>query len=135
MMFRMTGKKEVKVNRKSEEYIAKLEKAIADKYGQETIAHPKAQWDEEKEKEYLSELKTNYRYNEQEQEKQEVNGVLISKELLNRETKRSCPTCNKYSFKSIDDLYMTKFDCCFECYIQWVEGREERWKKGWRPNK
>ena len=134
-MFRMTGKKEVKVNRKSEEYIAKLEKAIADKYGQETIAHPKAQWDEEKEKEYLSELKTNYRYNEQEQEKQEVNGVLISKELLNRETKRSCPTCNKYSFKSIDDLYMTKFDCCFECYIQWVEGREERWKKGWRPNK
>jgi hypothetical protein len=131
----MTGKKEVKVNRKSEEYIAKLEKAIADKYGQETIAHPKAQWDEEKEKEYLSELKTNYRYNEQEQEKQEVNGVLISKELLNRETKRSCPTCNKYSFKSIDDLYMTKFDCCFECYIQWVEGREERWKKGWRPNK
>ena len=134
-MFRTTGKKEVKVNRKSEEYIAKLEKAIADKYGQETIAHPKAQWDEEKEKEYLSELKTNYSYNEREQEKEEVNGVLISKELLSRETKRSCPTCNTYSFKSIDDLYMTKFDCCFKCYIQWVEGREERWNSGWRPKK
>ena len=30
------------------DYIAKLEKAIADKYGKETIAHPKADWDDEK---------------------------------------------------------------------------------------
>lgn len=117
------------------DYVAKLEKAIADKYGKETIVHPKSEWDDEKEKEYLKELKTNYRFDSREQEKEEVNGVLISKELLNRETKRSCPTCNTYSFKSVDDLYMTKFDCCFKCYIQWVEGREERWKSGWRPNK
>ena len=120
---------------KDPDYVAKLEKAIADKYGKETIVHPKAEWDDEKEREYLKELKTNYRSHEREQEKEEVNGVLISKELLNRETKRSCPTCSKYSFKSVDDLYMTKFDCCFKCYIQYVEGREERWKKGWRPNK
>jgi len=120
---------------KDPDYVAKLEKAIADKYGKETIVHPKAEWDDEKEREYLKELKTNYRSHEREQEKKEVNGVLISTELLNRETKRSCPTCSKYSFKSVDDLYMTKFDCCFRCYIQYVEGREERWKKGWRPNK
>lgn len=123
------------MNNKDPNYIAKLEKAIAEKYGAETVAHPKAEWDEEKEKEYLNELKTNYRSEAREQEKEEVNGVLISKELLNRETKRSCPTCNTYSFKSVDDLYMTKFDCCMNCYIQWVEGREERWKTGWRPNK
>ena len=120
---------------KDPDYVAKLEKAIADKYGKETITHPKAEWDDEKEREYLKELKTNYRAHEREQEKKEVNGVLISKELLNRESKRSCPTCSKYSFKSVDDLYMTKFDCCFNCYIQWVEGREERWNNGWRPNK
>jgi len=117
------------------DYIAKLEQAIAEKYGKEAVAHPKAEWDEEKEKEYLKELKTNYRYVNEEQEKEEVGGVLISKELLNRETKRSCPVCNTYSFKSVDDLYMTKFECCFKCYIQWIEGREERWKSGWRPNK
>ena len=117
------------------DYIAKLEKAIADKYGKETIAHPKADWDDEKEMEYLSELKTNYRHLNEEQEKEEVNGVLISKELLNKKTNRSCPTCNSYSFKSRDDLYMTKFGCCFNCYIQFVEGREERWATGWRPNK
>ena len=120
---------------KDPDYIAKLEKAIADKYGKETIAHPKADWDDQKEMEYLNELKTNYRRLNEEQEKEEVNGVLISKELLNKKTNRSCPTCNSYSFKSRDDLYMTKFGCCFSCYIQFVEGREERWATGWRPNK
>jgi len=120
---------------KDPDYIAKLEKAIADKYGKETVEHPKASWDEEMERFYLSDLKTNYRHLNEEQEKEEVSGVLISKELLNRESRRSCPTCNTYSFKSVDDLYMTKFDCCFKCYIHWVEGREERWKSGWRPNK
>ena len=120
---------------KDPDYIAKLEKAIAEKYGKETIAHPKADWDDEKEQEYLKELKTNYRRLNETQEKEEVNGVLISKELLNKKTNRSCPTCNSYSFKSRDDLYMTKFGCCFNCYIQFVEGREERWATGWRPNK
>ena len=123
------------MSNKDPDYIAKLEKAIADKYGKETIAHPKADWDDEKEMEYLNELKTNYRRLNEEQEKEEVNGVLISKELLNKKTNRSCPTCNSYSFKSRDDLYMTKFSCCFNCYIQFVEGREERWAAGWRPNK
>ena len=120
---------------KDPDYIAKLEKAIAEKYCKETIAHPKADWDDEKEQEYLKELKTNYRHLNETQEKEEVNGVLISKELLNRKTNRSCPTCNSYSFKSRDDLYMTKFGCCWNCYIQFVEGREERWATGWRPNK
>jgi len=119
---------------KDPEYIAKVEKAIAEKYGEDTIKHPKATWDNEKEKAYLEQLKTNYKHTT-ESEKEEVGGILISKELLNRESRRSCPTCNTYSFKSVDDLYMTKFECCFKCYIQWVEGREERWKSGWRPNK
>ena len=34
---------------KDPDYIAKLEKAIAEKYGKETITHPKADWDDEKE--------------------------------------------------------------------------------------
>jgi len=120
---------------KDPNYAAKVEKAIAEKYGEEAIVNPKSQWDNEKEKEYLEQLKSNYRQEKQESPMRDLNGVLISKELLNRESKRSCPICNTYSFKSVDDLYMTKFDCCLKCYIQWVEGREERWKSGWRPNK
>jgi hypothetical protein len=120
---------------KDPNYAIKIEKAIAEKYGEEAVVNPKSQWDDEKEKEYLEQLKSNYRQEKQESTMKDLNGVLISKELLNRESKRSCPICNTYSFKSVDDLYMTKFDCCLKCYIQWVEGREERWKLGWRPNK
>ena len=36
-----------------QDYIAKLEKAISQKYGDETIDNPKRFWDENKEKEYL----------------------------------------------------------------------------------
>ena len=119
-------------------HIAKVEKAIAQKYGKETIQNPKANWDEEKEKEYLEQLK---KLSEKEQsikeksEKVETNGFFISKKLLIKDTERECPVCDKYSFKTRDDVYMTKFECCFSCYIQYVEGREDRWQKGWRPDR
>ena len=122
---------------KDPNYEIKVEKAIAKKYGEEAVQHPRKEWDEEKEKKYVSELKEVYQKfnsNEDESEKEDVYGVFIPKKLLNRESSRSCPVCNVYSFKSNDDIYMSKFDCCEKCYIQWVEGREERWKKGWRPN-
>ena len=119
---------------KDPDYAIKVERAIAEKYGAETIQNPKGSWTDEKEKEYLDNLKSFSTSSDNDQEVL-VNGVFISDKLLKRESKRSCPVCNTYSFKSNDDVYMTKFDCCEKCYIQWVEGREERWKKGWRPNK
>ena len=60
---------------------------------------------------------------------------MCQKKLLNRESNRQCPVCDKYSFDRKDDLYMNKFKCCFDCYIQHVEGREKRWATGWRPYK
>ena len=36
--------------------------------------------------------------------------------------------------KSMDDVCLTKFECCYYCYIKYVEEREERWLKGWRPD-
>ena len=41
--------------------IAKYEKAIKDKYGNEAIQNPKKNWDEEKEAKYLEELKSFYK--------------------------------------------------------------------------
>jgi len=119
-------------------YIAKLEKAIADKYGEETIANPRGNWDDNKEQIYQEQI-TKLREKEilldELDEKVEVNGVLIPKKLFNRESQnRTCPVCKVYSFNLRDDLYMKKFECCYNCYFQWVEGREERWKTGWRPN-
>jgi len=122
---------------KDPNYAVKVEQAIAKKYGKETVVNPKSGWDDEKEKEYLDELRETYYDNidKEDLNKEEIEGVFIPLKLLKEESKRSCPVCNIYSFKSKDDVYMTKFDCCFNCYIQWVEDREERWKKGWRPNK
>ncbi len=115
--------------------IVKIEKAIAKKYGEEAIQNPKKYWTDDKEKQYLEEQRELYykSIEEEDLDKTELNGVFIPKKLLNKESSRSCPVCSKYSFKSNDDVYMTKFNCCEKCYIQWVEGREERWKKGWRP--
>ena len=117
-------------------YIIKLEKAIVKKYGEEAIQNPKKDWDEEKEKEYIEQSKEFYKKIqslEDKSEKVEVGGVFIPKKLLSRGKERTCPVCKTYSFKSQDDVYMNKYECCFGCYIQYVENREERWRSGWRP--
>ena len=67
-------------------------------------------------------------------EKVEKDGFLVSKNLITKKSKRKCPVCETFSFSTKDDVYMNKFQCCWRCYIQWVEDREERWQSGWRPN-
>jgi len=123
-------------NKKDTNYIVKLEKAIKARWGSQAIVNPKSSWDKDKEKEYLDQLKETTKkdmlYNDQ-SEKVEMNGFLVTKKLLNKETNRTCPVCETYSFKSEDDLYMLKFECCFDCYIEYIEDREERWATGWRP--
>ena len=117
-------------------YIVKLEKAIAEKYGKEAIQNPKKGWNEEKEKEYIEQSKEFYKKIqslEEKSEKVEVDGIFIPKKLLSKKSNRTCPTCSAYSFKLIDDVYMNKYDCCYNCFYQYVDGREERWKSGWRP--
>jgi len=117
--------------------IAAIEKAIAEKYGSEAVQNPKGNWSEIKEKDYLEQSKEFYKKqhkNDEWQEKVDVNGIKISKKLLNRESLKSCPVCGSFPRKSMDDICLVKFDCCGDCHIQHVEGREERWLKGWRPN-
>jgi len=121
---------------KDPHYIVKVEKAIKKKYGYETIQNPKANWTPEKEKEYLKQIKDFYirqQKLDEKSEKVEVDGIFVSKKLLNKKNDRSCPVCSIYSFNAQDDVYMNKFNCCFKCYIQHVEDREERWQSGWRP--
>jgi hypothetical protein len=121
---------------KDYDYIARLEKAIKKKYGTDAVINPKSNWSDEKEEEYLKQLKE---YSKKESERKEQNeriekdGFFIPKNLINKKSKRKCPVCKAYSFKAKDDLYINKFECCWKCHIQWVEGREERWLKGWRP--
>jgi len=117
--------------------IAAIEKAISEKYGKETIQNPRSQWDKEKEKDYIEQMKDFYKaksLKEKWQDKINVNGIKATKKLLNRESLRTCPVCGKFPKKSMDDVCLLKFDCCNRCYVQYVEGREDRWKGGWRPS-
>ena len=49
--------------KKDPNYAIKVEKAIAKKYGEETIQNPKKNWDDDKEKKYLSQIKECYNAN------------------------------------------------------------------------
>ena len=123
--------------KRDQNYIAKLEKAIADKYGDIAVQNPKANWSKDKEEEYLQELKKiNEKHFAQEelQEKVEQEGVLLSKKLLMRSGNTSCPQCGKYDLTARDEIFVLRWECCETCHIKYVEGREERWRQGWRPN-
>ena len=118
-------------------HIAAVEKAITEKYGAEAASNPRSNWDEIKEKKYLEQMREFYqkiRKNEEHQEKIDINGIKVSKKLLNRESLTSCTVCGSFPRKSVDDVCLTKFECCHTCYIKYVEDREKKWLTGWRPN-
>ena len=61
-------------------YVAKVEKAIAKKYGEEAVRHPRSNWDDEKEADYLEQIKKlteKERKKRQKVEKIEKDGFLI----------------------------------------------------------
>ena len=122
--------------KKDLDWIAGLEKAIKKKYGEEAIQNPKSEWNEEKEKEYLEQLKklSEKKDKKEDSERVDKGGFLVSKKLLRKDSIRTCPDCSQYSIDKKDDLYMIKYECCWSCYVQYVDGRENRWKKGWSPN-
>lgn len=101
--------------------VAALEKAISKKYGDVAIKNPKSGWDEDKEQEYQEQtkiLQKRQKKAEDEQDKVEVDGFFLSKKLLTREKEsRTCPECSTYSFDNIDDLYMRRYKCCYNCYM------------------
>ena len=112
-------------------YIAKVEQAIAKKYGEEAIQTPRSTWTQEKEQSYLEEIKEIHKQelqNKTSDEKIQANGFFVSKKLLTNKEDRTCPTCFVYSFEQKDDVYMNKYDCCYHCYLKFVEGKEERWQ-------
>ena len=122
--------------KKDYDRIAKIEKAVSKKFGRESIVNPKSGWDDDKEKQYLEDLKEFYsEESNQGEDKINEDGFFITRNLINKEINRVCPVCDTYSFSGRDDLYMNKFECCEKCYIQWIEDREERWLEGWRPDK
>tara|TARA_R110002126_G_scaffold63966_5_gene164040 strand:- start:6883 stop:7299 length:417 start_codon:yes stop_codon:yes gene_type:complete len=116
--------------------IASIEKAIAEKYGKDSVQDFRSGWLPLKEEMYLKQIKAR----RQSHRRQESGGetivkgdVIIRKRNRKHKDDRSCPVCKTYSFSGRDDLYMNRFDCCEHCYIFFVEHREVKWREGWRP--
>ena len=119
-------------------YVAALEKAITEKYGEIATINPKSLWNEEKEKQYLEQSKEKLKKEAKTDTSEDIidlEGILIPKKLINSVQKRKCQYCDTYSFNREDDVYFSKYDTCHKCYVKYIEDREERWKSGWRPDK
>jgi hypothetical protein len=113
-------------------YIAALEKAISEKYGELAIVNPKGNWNPEKEKEYIEQTKESYKKEalaDKSQERVDLGGILIAKKLINKNIDRQCCICKKYSFNREDDVFLTKYKSCQICYIDKIEGREDKWRQ------
>lgn len=123
-------------SKKDPNYIAALEKAISEKYGKDTVQDFRNTWEEDKEKEYLEQLKilqTKLDVFKENQEEVIIGDVKIRKRRRDQNEDRTCPVCKTYSFSRSDDLYMNRFKSCHDCYIDFIFGREEAWKNGERP--
>jgi transposase-like protein len=122
--------------KKDPNYLAAVEKAITEKYGKDTVQDFRNQWQEDKEKDYLKQLKRLTKKNDNLSSTKEefvVGDIKITKRRSKQKQDRTCPVCKTYSFSRRDDLYTNRFKCCHDCYLDFVIGREEAWKNGERP--
>jgi len=107
------------------DYAARVEKEVAKKYGNDAIDHPKANWNIEKEKQYIQQAR--------EMAIKEAQNVVVRKELeqdvlidekLFKKTDSSmlfgkkCPICEKRSQHARDEVYFKLYGCCYICSIK-----------------
>ena len=114
---------------KDPNFILNVENEIKKKYGEKAIQNPKASWTIEKEKEYLQHLKELF-HDEikiQESDVININGISFDSKLFKVENSKVCLICKCYSFNRNDDIYLIKYMTCFKCFIERVEGREDKW--------
>jgi len=45
-----------------------------------------------------------------------------------------CPICERVMRSSKSTTMYFRYGCCVDCFINFVEDREEKWKSGWRPD-
>ena len=111
--------------------IAAIEKAIQERYGELAVVDLSSLWNENKEKGYIEQIKMiESLYREEAQEDLvDENGFFMKKKLSIKSNFKNCSICRVPAFKTKDELYMIKFDCCTKCFIQHYEGRELKWQK------
>ena len=112
------------------ERVAKVEKAIAEKYGEDASRDIRHFWDKEKELEYSRQIKEEYtkRTNlERHKKETEKEGFVLVQRKEGLDHTLQCPVCDKFFVSVHDDINYIKFECCFQCFVQHVEHRESEW--------
>ncbi len=109
--------------KKDLDYIANLEKVISETYGKDSVQDFRSNWVPEKEEDYLEQLKHRTAKHSCKEKQPRV-----------KKQDRSCPVCKTYSFSIKDDLYMNRFKCCYNCYVDFAKSRPKKWSDGWRPS-
>ena len=46
-----------------------------------------------------------------------------------------CPQCRSTMLDNKSNSTYYKYGVCINCYIEFIEDRENRWISGWRPSK
>ena len=96
--------------------IAKIEKAISEKYGKEAIINPKSKWDDEKEAQFSKDIKKFY------------NKIYKNKDYKKRSLENIHPPCSMcgkdfYFMNLNDEIKYYKYGVCSNCYIEHLQGR------------
>ncbi len=95
--------------------IAKIEKAIERRWGDVAIQNPASYWDEEKEKEYLKQLKEQIKNEEPPSTTKEHDGILITSKLFNKRRIDKCPKCDSFKLSNRDKVLVKKLGHCQTC--------------------
>lgn len=105
----------------------KIVSAIKEKYGPDVDIAPREEWDQEKERRYLEDLKK-IKDCEDLEEVDEGEYKTI-KRIIETDKNNVCHKCGKYGLKRNDDVYLGKYGFCAECYIKFYQGSAAWWEE------
>ena len=107
--------------------VAKLEKAIVQKYGERAVINPKSEWDEKDELSYQQQVTGSSANNKEKKTSEEIkDGYSIQNMRLITPEHRTCSKCGVYSLNVKDSLYLNKFSFCYKCFLE--EENFLKWK-------
>ena len=108
--------------KKDFDQIARIEKAIKQKYGEEAIQNPASGWTPEKEKKYLKQLKRVVEKTDSNKVESD-SGFLLEEKLINISKVETCSRCNSKITTLNDKIYFSKLSVCEKCYILYYGDR------------
>jgi hypothetical protein len=103
---------------KDPNYIIKLEKAIAEKYGEKTIINPRSLWTIEDEENYQNQISGSSNLQNNKIFEQEGKNYNFEQSKLITKEERVCSNCGLYSMDKRDNLYLNKFQLCYRCFLE-----------------